>query len=310
MTAANKWTQRCVLFSPQKMVGVRVPLTCVPVRKWQHHLLGFCSAHWVRLRKSLFHIALQSTEKVALKQIFFPHPHLFFLTPICSYKLFAWKRKWWELHIKAGSCQALPRHRPGRRGWKVPTRSLEVSQTPFLAPFLLQNFWARVYFLPHLSPKDCVFLANLRHFSTCWSVAWQKTIPWLHGIDNPSIGQGTNSECGEGHGEGHLPTVKWAPQHYTIQQAENRKDTQLGDVSARKACPIGRAFILTKSAETPCTHPQGFNITSASVSTLRKFLLGKMKKKTCSASINTSPSVIDVTYKGREKGLCKEAPWI
>lgn len=115
--------------------------------------------------------AINSKGHSYMKKIFFPHPHLFPPTPSCSYKLIAWRRKWWELHIKAGTCKALLRYLPGRGRRNVATRPLEVRQTPFLAPFLLQSFWARVYLLPRLSPKDCGFLANLGRFSTCWSVA-------------------------------------------------------------------------------------------------------------------------------------------
>lgn len=55
----------------------------VPVRKWWHHLLGYCSAHRVRLSKSHFHIALQSTLKVTLTWRKFSFPsHTCFPPPL------------------------------------------------------------------------------------------------------------------------------------------------------------------------------------------------------------------------------------
>lgn len=132
------------------MWSIRSPLC--PSSKIEQVSLSYCSA-------------ASSRGHSWLKETFFPHPRLLPPAPSCICKLIAWRRKWWELHIKAGFCRALLRYLPGRRGWNLPTGSLEGKQTPFLVALLLQYFWAGLHLLPHLGHKDCGLLASLRHFS-------------------------------------------------------------------------------------------------------------------------------------------------
>lgn len=191
-------------------------------------------------------------------------------SPSCVYKLIAWRRKQQELHIKAGSCQALLKYLPGWRGWNLPTRSLEGKQTPFLIPFPLPYCWARVHLPSFLTQRTVVCLSvsnallrrvfhmlvnDLRDHHPI-SARYRYCFCW-----------GANHEHEDHEGEVSLSFIG----HHIIQQAKNGKDPQLGDISAKillKSSPMDREIGFTRPIKqnTPTTHLQGFNITISCLS--------------------------------------------